>query len=76
MEPSLQGLYVPLITPFTDDGELAPDALEKLAHDVIDAAPRASSRSGPPGSPPRSPPPSGTPCSTSSPGSAVSAAPR
>jgi 4-hydroxy-tetrahydrodipicolinate synthase len=37
MEPSLRGLYLPLITPFTDDGELATDALEKLAHDVIDA---------------------------------------
>jgi 4-hydroxy-tetrahydrodipicolinate synthase len=35
--PTPRGLYVPLITPFTDDGELAPDALEKLAHDVIDA---------------------------------------
>jgi 4-hydroxy-tetrahydrodipicolinate synthase len=33
----LSGLYVPLITPFTEDGELAPDALGKLAHDVIDA---------------------------------------
>jgi 4-hydroxy-tetrahydrodipicolinate synthase len=33
----IQGLYVPLITPFTDDGELAPDTLEKLAGDVIDA---------------------------------------
>ena len=37
MEPSLRGLYVPLITPFTDDGELATEALEKLAHAVIDA---------------------------------------
>ena len=37
MEPSLRGLYVPLITPFTDDRELAPEALEKLAHEVIDA---------------------------------------
>ncbi|HEX8008807.1 MAG TPA: 4-hydroxy-tetrahydrodipicolinate synthase [Trebonia sp.] len=37
MEPSLQGLYVPLITPFTDKGELAPEALEKLAHAVIDS---------------------------------------
>lgn len=38
MEPSpLQGLYVPLITPFTTEGELAPGALEKLAHAVIDA---------------------------------------
>jgi 4-hydroxy-tetrahydrodipicolinate synthase len=36
MEVSLQGLYVPLITPFTDEGDLAPDALEKLAHAVID----------------------------------------
>jgi len=35
--PALRGLYVPLITPFTDDGELATDALEKLAHGVIDA---------------------------------------
>jgi 4-hydroxy-tetrahydrodipicolinate synthase len=37
MEPSLQGLYVPLITPFTDEGELATEALEKLARDVIDS---------------------------------------
>jgi 4-hydroxy-tetrahydrodipicolinate synthase len=37
MERSPQGLYVPLITPFTDEGELAPDALEKLALAVIDA---------------------------------------
>jgi 4-hydroxy-tetrahydrodipicolinate synthase len=36
MERSLRGLYVPLITPFTTDGELAHSALEKLAHDVID----------------------------------------
>jgi 4-hydroxy-tetrahydrodipicolinate synthase len=37
MEPSPHGLYIPLITPFTDDGELATEALEKLAHDVIDS---------------------------------------
>ena len=37
MELSLRGLYVPLITPFTDEGELAPEALEKLAHAVIDS---------------------------------------
>jgi 4-hydroxy-tetrahydrodipicolinate synthase len=37
MEHSLRGLYVPLITPFTDEGELAPEALEKLAHAVIDS---------------------------------------
>ena len=36
METSLRGLFVPLITPFTEDGELAADALEKLAHGVID----------------------------------------
>ena len=36
MESSLQGLYVPLITPFTAGGDLARDALEKLAHAVID----------------------------------------
>ena len=37
MERSLRGLYVPLITPFTAEGDLAPGALEKLAHAVIDA---------------------------------------
>jgi 4-hydroxy-tetrahydrodipicolinate synthase len=37
MERSLQGLYVPLITPFTDEGDLALDVLEKLARDVIDS---------------------------------------
>ncbi len=36
MELTLAGLYVPLVTPFTADGELAPDALEGLAHGVID----------------------------------------
>lgn len=37
MEPSLRGLYVPLITPFADNGDLAPDVLEKLAHAVLDS---------------------------------------
>jgi len=37
MERSLRGLHVPLITPFTDEGDLAPDALEKLAHAVTDS---------------------------------------
>lgn len=37
MDLSLRGLYVPLITPFTDDGDVALDALEKLARDVIDS---------------------------------------
>lgn len=30
------GLFVPLITPFRDDGELDPAALESLAHRVLD----------------------------------------
>ncbi len=37
METSLHGLFVPLITPFTEEGDLASGALEKLAHAVIDA---------------------------------------
>lgn len=37
MELILHGLYVPLITPFTGDGDLAPEALEGLAHRVLDA---------------------------------------
>jgi 4-hydroxy-tetrahydrodipicolinate synthase len=36
MKASLHGLHVPLITPFTEEGDLAADALEKLAHAVID----------------------------------------
>ncbi|KZM70809.1 4-hydroxy-tetrahydrodipicolinate synthase [Nocardia terpenica] len=34
---TLSGLYVPLITPFTATGELAAEALEGLANDVVDA---------------------------------------
>jgi 4-hydroxy-tetrahydrodipicolinate synthase len=37
MENSLRGLFIPLITPFTADGDLATDALERLAHAVLDA---------------------------------------
>ncbi|GAA1968527.1 dihydrodipicolinate synthase family protein [Kitasatospora viridis] len=33
---ALRGIYVPLITPFTPAGELATDALESLAHQVLD----------------------------------------
>nr|BFD90504.1 4-hydroxy-tetrahydrodipicolinate synthase [Kitasatospora sp. Xyl93] len=33
----LKGIYVPLITPFAADGSVALDALEKLAHEVLDA---------------------------------------
>lgn len=36
-ERLLQGVYVPLITPFAADGSVALDALERLAHDVLDA---------------------------------------
>lgn len=32
----LTGIYVPLITPFTTSGEVALDAVEKLAHHVLD----------------------------------------
>lgn len=34
---SLQGLFVPMITPFTADGELALTALDEHAHHVLDA---------------------------------------
>ena len=37
MDLSLRGLYVPLITPFTEEGGVALGVLEKLAHDVIDS---------------------------------------
>jgi len=33
---TLTGLFIPLITPFTADGQLAGDALERLAHRVLD----------------------------------------
>ncbi|MQS11817.1 4-hydroxy-tetrahydrodipicolinate synthase [Streptomyces kaniharaensis] len=33
----LKGIYVPLITPFAADGSVALEALEKLAHEVLDA---------------------------------------
>lgn len=35
-QQALRGLYVPLVTPFTPDGELAAAALEKLASSVLD----------------------------------------
>jgi 4-hydroxy-tetrahydrodipicolinate synthase len=34
---TLTGLYVPLITPFTETGDVASGALERLAHEVLDA---------------------------------------
>ncbi len=36
MDQPLAGLYVPLVTPLRADGELAADALEGLAHAVLD----------------------------------------
>jgi 4-hydroxy-tetrahydrodipicolinate synthase len=36
MEHILTGIHVPLVTPFTADGTVARDALERLAHEVID----------------------------------------
>ncbi len=36
-ERLLQGVYVPLITPFAADGSVALDALERLGHDILDA---------------------------------------
>lgn len=35
-QPSFHGIYLPLITPFTDHGDLDADALAKLAHAGID----------------------------------------
>jgi 4-hydroxy-tetrahydrodipicolinate synthase len=37
MDTSLRGLHVPLITPFTADGELDPGALERLARAAVEA---------------------------------------
>ncbi len=34
---TLTGLYVPLITPFSATGDVANDALERLAHEMLDA---------------------------------------
>ncbi|MEV7771923.1 dihydrodipicolinate synthase family protein [Kitasatospora sp. NPDC086791] len=33
----LKGIHVPLVTPFAADGSVALDALEKLAHELLDA---------------------------------------
>lgn len=35
--PMLRGVYVPLITPFAADGSVALDAVERLAHEYLDA---------------------------------------
>lgn len=36
LAPGLRGVYVPLITPFDERGEVAVDAIEKLAHGYLD----------------------------------------
>jgi 4-hydroxy-tetrahydrodipicolinate synthase len=36
-ERLLQGVYVPIVTPFAADGSVALDAVERLAHDLLDA---------------------------------------
>jgi 4-hydroxy-tetrahydrodipicolinate synthase len=36
-EPLLRGLYVPLVTPFAPSGEVALDAVERLANEYLDA---------------------------------------
>ncbi|MFI8895758.1 dihydrodipicolinate synthase family protein [Streptomyces paradoxus] len=36
-EANLTGLFVPLVTPFTDDLRLDPDALARLAHEALSA---------------------------------------
>jgi 4-hydroxy-tetrahydrodipicolinate synthase len=35
--PTLRGVFVPLITPFAADGSVALDAIERLAHEYLDA---------------------------------------
>ena len=35
MDMTLTGIHVPLVTPFTEQGGIAADALERLAHDVL-----------------------------------------
>jgi 4-hydroxy-tetrahydrodipicolinate synthase len=37
LNTALRGIHVPLITPLTADGQIATDALEQLAHDVLAA---------------------------------------
>lgn len=73
---NLNGLYVPLITPFTASGELAPDALEGLARRVLDDGAAGLVALGTTGSRPRSPRPNAAACWTSAPGCAGSARPR
>ena len=36
-DANLRGVYIPIITPFADDGSVAIDALERLCHEYLDA---------------------------------------
>jgi 4-hydroxy-tetrahydrodipicolinate synthase len=36
-DANLRGVYVPVITPFAEDGSVATDALERLCHEYLDA---------------------------------------
>jgi 4-hydroxy-tetrahydrodipicolinate synthase len=36
-DANLRGVYVPVITPFSEDGSVAVDALERLCHEYLDA---------------------------------------
>src|SRR5256886_17152995 len=36
-DANLCGVYIPIITPFSGDGSVATDALERLCHDYLDA---------------------------------------
>ena len=75
MPALLQGVYVPLITPFAADGAVALDALDALAHEYLERVPPAWSCWRPPASRRRSMPPSSTRSSTCVRGSARSVAP-
>jgi 4-hydroxy-tetrahydrodipicolinate synthase len=36
-DANLRGVYIPLVTPFTEDGAVAIDAIERLCHEYLDA---------------------------------------
>ena len=36
-DASLRGVYIPIITPFSGDGSVATDTLERLCHEYLDA---------------------------------------
>ena len=60
-DANLRGVYIPIITPFADDGSVAIDAVERCATSTSTPVRRASSRSARPASRPRSMPTRSTP---------------